>query len=495
MSAVAAPAAVMLPAPRRAVDDAVAVMPELFVAEASQWLSTSSGRIAGEGYSWMQAVHWVAGSGLYQPRRHRSHGPRSFGPTTVRVAQELAALSPCRPGIKYLMRCVGLSERAVQDHLRILRETGLLAWIVKGTRVAGDGGQASEFARMIPVEFDVALGIRTVQRDEDAPAYTRAVSGIAESGRELIARLAKKASRKVRKPRAKTSSRTPARGAREGADQGVVTAVPGEARCTPMQVGTSGLPSAGTTSLPSESKLASGEAQFSTPKKSKGKVGGRRSLNAVGRRFQLAGELVRQVPWMGRASVPRIAWILSEVADAGWTADEVIAFLDLGDAPECVHRPSGFLAGRIKGAVALWPHAEGRARAVQAYRDSRHAEQARHREWEGDWQAPRSESVRRLVAETFAPQQPYEDGGDVLAADAVMGVDDLSAEERAVLRKQAEGEFMYGETTLITSTVDAYGRPATERIYGADLVQRALRLASGSRSSLMALGHQHGGTR
>ncbi|WP_331756483.1 MULTISPECIES: transcriptional regulator [unclassified Streptomyces] len=492
MSAVAAPAAVLLPAPRRAFDDAnaVAVLPELFVAEASQWLSTSSGRIAGDGYSWMQAVHWVAGSGLYQPRRHRSHGPRSFGPTTVRVAQELAALSPCRPGIKYLMRRVGLSERAVQDHLRILRETGLLAWIVKGTRVAGDGGQASEFARMIPVEFDVALGIRTVQRDEDAPAYTRAVSGIAESGRELIAKLAKKASRKVRKPRSKTSSRTPAR-AGEGADRGVVTAVSGEARCTPMQVGTSGLPSAGTTSLPSESKLASGEAQFSTPKESKGKAGGRRGPNRVGRRFQLAGELVRQVPWMGRASVPRIAWILSEVADAGWTADEVIAFLDLGDAPERVHRPSGFLAGRLKGAVALWPHAEGRARAVQAYRDSRRAEQARHQEWEGRWQAPRSESVRRLVAEAFIPrqEQPMDrTQGEVLPAET--SIDDLAAEEVAELRATARGEFMRGETTLITSTVDAFGRPAAERLYGADLVQRALRFTSGSRSSLMTLGHR-----
>ncbi|MCZ9340906.1 transcriptional regulator, partial [Streptomyces sp. TRM76130] len=92
MSAVAASAAVMLPAPRLSVDDAeaVAVLPDLFVPEASQWLSTSAGRIASDGYSWMQAVHWVAGSGLYKPRRHRSHGPRSFGATTVCVAQELA---------------------------------------------------------------------------------------------------------------------------------------------------------------------------------------------------------------------------------------------------------------------------------------------------------------------------------------------------------------------------------------------------------------------
>ncbi|MFE5549229.1 hypothetical protein ACFQ71_36155 [Streptomyces sp. NPDC056534] len=77
---------------------------------------------------------------------------------------------------------------------------------------------------------------------------------------------------------------------------------------------------------------------------------------------------------MGRAAVPRIAWILKEVADAGWTADEVIAFLDCGDAPGTVHRPSGFLAGQLKTATAQWQHAEGRARAVQAYRDSRRAE-------------------------------------------------------------------------------------------------------------------------
>ncbi|MFI2913958.1 hypothetical protein ACG2OD_37780 [Streptomyces sp. PDY-4] len=260
MSGVAAPAAVLLPAPRPSVDDDVSVLPGLYVPEASQWLSTSAGRIASDGYSWMQAVHWVAGSGLYKPRRHRSHGPRSFGPTTVRVAQELAQLFPCRPGIEYLMRRTGLAERSVQNHLQILRETGLLAYIVKGTRVSSGPAQASEFARMIPPEFDAALGIRTVQRDEDAPAYTRAVSGIAEAGRELMAKLAKKAARKVRKPRSKTSSKAPAKASVRGADQEVVTAVSDEARCTPMQVGTSASSTAGTTSLPLRASSQAGSA-------------------------------------------------------------------------------------------------------------------------------------------------------------------------------------------------------------------------------------------
>lgn len=193
----------------------------------------------------------------------------------------------------------------------------------------------------------------------------------------------------------------------------------------------------------------------------------------------------------------RIAWILKDVADAGWTADEVIAFLGCGDAPGIVHRPSGFLAGRLKGAVALCPTAEGRVRAVQAYRDSRRAERARHQEWEGAWQAPRSMAVRRLVAEAFTPhpRQRYEDNGNVAATDTAGGACDLSAEERADLKATAWGEFMRGETTLVTSMVDLCGRPAAEQVYGADLVWRALRLASGSRSSLMALGNSDGGPR
>ncbi|MGW1776224.1 helix-turn-helix domain-containing protein [Streptomyces sp. NPDC002104] len=482
MSAVAAAAAVVIPSPRPSgspVGGAVDVLPALFVPEASQWLSTSAGRVALEGYSWMQAVHWVAGSGLYKPRRHRSHGPRSFGVTTVRVAQELAQLFPCRPGIEYLVRRTGLSERSVEYHLGMLREAGLLAYVVRGTRVRGESAQASEFARMIPREFDAALGIRTVLRDDTAPEYTRSMTGIAEAGRELMAKLAKKAARKVRKPR----SKSPAKGARKGAEQGIVTPVSGDERCTPMQVGSSGSSSAGTTSFPPESKLASGQSDSPTPKKVKR---GRRKLNDVGRRFQLASELIRQVPWMGRAAVPRIAWILKDVSDAGWTADQVIAFLDCGDAPGTVHRPSGFLAGRLANAVALWPTEKGRQRAVQAYRDSRRAEKARHQEWEGAWTPPSSESVRRLVADAFIPQQQHEESVEMQPA--LNGIEDLSPEDLADMRATGMGEFMAGDTTLIMTTFDTLGPAAAVHIYGADLVQRARKLASSS--SLMTVGRR-----
>ncbi len=502
MSAVAAPATVLLPSPRSSVnDDAISVLPGVFVPEAAQWLPMSSGRIASDGYSWMQAVHWVAGSGLYKPRRHRSHGPRSFGPTTVRVAQELAQLVPCRPGIEYLVRRTGLSERSVEYHLAMLRETGLLAYIVKGTRVRGEGALASEFARMIPVEFDAALGIRTVRRDEDAPAYTRAASGIAESGRELMAKLAKKASRKVRKPRSKTSSKAPAKASVRGAEQGVVTAVSDEVRCTPMQVGTSTVSSAGGTSFPPESKLASGDAKSPTPKKSKAKAGGRRKLNRVGRRFQLARELTQELDWLRGCSVARIAWVAQGVADAGWTVTDVKGWLHLRGEAARVRRGSGLLAVLLAGAETVLDTPAKRADAVEQWRGAQEAARrhriqqvrARTERYEGDWDAPTSRAVQRQVDEAFAASfrpKPRAAAPDTEALPEVSGVGGLEDDVVAEARAEARQRLMVGDTSLITVAVDAMGRETAEQLYGADLVRRALQLASGARSSLMTYGRR-----
>lgn len=501
MSAVAAPAAVMVPAPRPSVDDAgaVDVLPALYVQEARQWLSTSTGRIAPEGYSWMQAVHWVAGSGLYEPRRYRSHGPRGFGVTTVRVAQELAELFPCRPGIEYLVRRTGLSERSVEYHLGMLRETGLLAYIVKGTRVSGETAQASEFARMIPEAFDVALGIRTVLRDEDAPAYMRAMTGIAEASRELMAKLAKKAARKVCKPRAKSSSRGLVQGSRKAVEQAVVAPVSVELRCTPMQMGSSSVSTAGATSFPPESKLASGGSKSSTPQKSKGKAGGRRKLNAVGRRFQLARELAQELDWLRGCSVPRIAWVARNVADAGWTVTDVRAWLHFRGEAAKVRRGSGLLAVLLAGAETILNTPEKRADAVEQWRGAREAARrhriqqvrARTERFEGDWEAPTSRAVQRQVNAAFAAAfgpKPQAAVPNAEALPEVSGVDGLEAAEVAQARAEARQRLMVGDTSLITVAVDAMGREDAEQLYGRDLVRRALQLVSGARSSLMTYG-------
>ncbi|MGC2997167.1 helix-turn-helix domain-containing protein [Streptomyces sp. G35A] len=472
------------------------LLPELWVPEARQWLSTSTGRIAPDGYSWMQAVHWVAGSGLYEPRRHRSHGPRSFGPTTVFIAQLLSELSPCRPGIEYLVRHTGLTKRAVTYHLQMLREAGLLAWETRGTRVSGEQPQASVYVRMLPPEFDAALGIRT-----SGEGTGRRMTGIAESGRKLMARLAKKATRKARRPRSKTSAKAPASSARKGAADASVTAVSDRPRCTPMGGSADGSPTAGTTSLPPESKLGSGGSKSPTVEKSK--AGGRQTLNRVGRRFQLARELTQELDWLRGCSVPRIAWVARGVADAGWTVTDVRAWLHFrrGEVTR-VRRGSGLLAALLAGAETVLDTPEKRVVAVEDWRAAQEAARrhrieqvrARSERFEGDWQAPVSRAVQREVENAFAQVSAAASGGRrqgrERAADDQVAPLELSEQEVEDLRATAQGQLMRGETDLIAGTVTALGREAAERIYGAGLVRRARQLAEAARSSLITINHR-----
>ncbi|MFD3336088.1 helix-turn-helix domain-containing protein [Streptomyces sp. NPDC058700] len=329
-------------------------------------------------------MHWVGGSGLYTPSQ--THGPK-WGPTTVALAQEISALGECRPSVEYLARKLGVSVRTVKYHLAILREAGLLVYRSKGTRITGRIRLASSYERVIPVEFDQALGIRTVQRDEAAPAYTRTAVGIAEESRKLIGKLAKQAAHKIRRKRTKPV---------------VDKSVDRRGRCTPMQVGTSAVSPTGSISLPSEEqKLASGKTSSPTPKQHKPKA---RKLNQVGRRYQLARELIASVPWLGQASVARIAWVIRHVADAGWTVTDVRAFLSLADVTS-VRRPSAFLAYRLKGAVQLWPTAKGREAAVDAWHRAEEAARKtrveavrRQRELDGEVQLPQSPTAQKALA-------------------------------------------------------------------------------------------------
>ncbi|NUS82750.1 MAG: helix-turn-helix transcriptional regulator [Streptomyces sp.] len=341
----------------------------------SQWLHATGGRIATCAHSWMQAVHWVAGSGLYTPSR--SNGPK-FGPTTIAIAQEIAALTECRPGVDYLARKLKVAERTVQYHLGMLREAGLLVYRSKGTRISGVGGRASVFERIIPVAFDTALGIRTA-----GEGATRRPVGAAPEHRSVLGKLAKKAARKVRRRRVRKP-------------------VSGRGRCTPMQGGTSAFSPTALTSFPSESKLASGQSESTTGKSSKRAP---RKLNKVGRRHQLARELKQMVPWLSKASVPRLAWIVRHCADAGWTALEVQAAAEQEPvSADDARRPSGLLAWRLAGCHQLYNTPERRKTMVQAWQESRSAEQARHTGYDnftGTDRRPVSVNVRQLIAEAF----------------------------------------------------------------------------------------------
>lgn len=423
------------------------------MAAARQWASTTPCRIATDPYSWMQAVHWIAGSGIHQPRR----GPR-FGETTVRIAQLLAELTPCRPGIDYLIRRSGLSERTVQYHLAALRDMGLLAYTVRGSRRKGATALASEFTRVIPPVFDEALGIRIV-----GEGSARRPVGIAEENRGVIAKLAKLAARKRRKTRSKKSRAA-------------------GARCTPMQGGYSTGSSAGDTHSPSEKNVASGKSDHPTPKKAKR---GPRTLNKVGRRRQLGSELVRRVPWLAGAHPARVSWVAKDVADAGWTADEVIAWLDNGDAPGIVHRPVGFLANRLKGATAIWADPKRRAHAVEAARDSRRAEQARHTEWDGAWTGPKNPAVQRLVEDAceqmWGLPKPSAPVDELPVDDFQIRIEDFTRDEVIDMRAAAQRN-----PDVIRAAIDTIGEPDARRLFTNHMVDQVL---NGPRLSAFARLH------
>lgn len=431
------------------------------VSDDAQWLSTTTGRIAPEAYSWMQAVHWIAGCGLYDPAP--GHGPK-WGPTTVAIAQEIAALIECRPGIDYLARKLGVSERTVQYHLAHLRAAGLLVYRSKGTRLAGRVRLASVYERVIPAQFDVALGIRTVLRDEAAPAYERTAVGIAEEGRTTIATLAKKAARKVRRKRTKP---------------GVDKPVDSQGRCTPMQVDTSTVSTTGSSTLPSEkSKLASGQKSSPTQQQ-KPKA---RKLNQVGRRYQLARELINTVPWLGQAAVARIAWVARHVADAGWSVNEVRAFLALAEAPSA-RRPSALLAHRLKGATQLWATATQRTTAVEAWhlaeesaRKARIAAVRQQRETDVDVQLPQSRAAQREFAAAVAAVEETAFGtrtGETVIVSAAdeQRLEDLPRDVVLSLRAAAQTD-----PGLILAALDS-GMPERDvrRLYTNWLVDQILR--------------------
>lgn len=394
----------------------------------------------------MMAVHWAADPKAKRYVPSSSHGPRGMNHTTLRICQEIANLKACRPGLAYLMRKLKLSERTVEYHLGMLREAGLLVYRTKGTNVTGIGGQASVFERVIPTQFDDAHGIRTT-----GEGVQRRPVGAAPESQSILGKLSKKAARKVRRPRQKKASS-------------------GEGRCTLMEGGTSGSSTAGTTTYPPESKLASGTSNCPTPKIPK-----RRALNKVGRRHQLARELVGQVPWLGGANPARIAWVAREVADAGWSADEVRAYLAqfaIGD-DQGMRRPSGVLARRLRGATRLLRTSEARQECVQAWRDSRQAIRSEHdcAQYETFGPGPSNASVQRLVQEAFRriPQQPEETDVvyEITADSPGLALEDLTRDEVIDMRAAATQD-----PDVIGLAIDLMGEDQARRLYTNAAVDR-----------------------
>ena len=320
-------------------------------------MSGAGGRIVVDGYSWMQAVHWVHGVGIYVPPPRRP----KFGETTLRLARVLSQLTPCRPSIARLMRELGCSRRTVQYHLEILRACGLLAWRSIGTRLPMLPDQlrvecrTSEYERLAPVAYDEALGIRTV-----GEGLERRMTGISEEGRGLIGELGKKAARRVRRTR-RTSRHTR-------------SVQPAEMpRCTPMVGGTTHLVSS-TSDVDSKATGEARDTKSITGKKRAAKqarTGGERRRTVLGQAVtaaimaagdQLAKVAYRRVPWVREASHDQLRWVLSDLTSRGWSGQRAVAWL-------------GEIAAQY-GAGLLWRPERPHALIAHALRQE--AEQAAH---------------------------------------------------------------------------------------------------------------------
>lgn len=245
-----------------------------------------------------------------------------------------------------------------------------------------------------------------------------------------------------------------------------------------MQGGTSTSSPTGSTSLPSESKLASGEADCPTPKKTSS---GPRTLNKIGRRHQLARELIALVPWLAGASVPRIAWIVRHVADAGWTVLEVQAIAEMGGplAAADVRRCSGMLAHRLKGVHQLYATPDQRQRLVADWQESRAAERARHDGYDqGLTGGPERMSVRRIMSEamdrmrtlTAGPLEPADTEAVEIAVTDEVRLEDLDRNTIIDLRAAA-----LKDPGVIHTCIELAGEDYARRLYTNQLVNRALR--------------------
>ncbi|MEU4862561.1 hypothetical protein ACIG0C_30140 [Kitasatospora aureofaciens] len=376
----------VVPGQRQALAEVTAVVPTrvAWVPLEHQLVSGAAGRIALDGYSWMQAVHWVHGAGLYVPPPRRP----GFCETTVKLAEVLSRLTPCRPSIAYLMRELKCSRRTVQYHRDILQATGLLAWRSVGTRLPLAPGRkrvtclASEYERLIPVSYDQALGIRTA-----GEGLERRMTGISEEGRSVIAELGKKAARKLRRPR-RTVRHSRAR-------QSVSTP-----RCTPLEGGTTDCLSSPSV-RDSKTTGAARETTSSTRKKRAARQAGQRRRTVLGQVVtaammvagdQLARVAYRRVPWVRQASHDQLRWVLNDLAERGWSQDQVMAWL-------------GEIAAQYGCAGVLWRPERPHSLIAHALRQD--VEQERHDQAVAERAAVRVEDTSVAAVQELAGELDF----------------------------------------------------------------------------------------
>lgn len=125
------------------------------------------------------------------------------GETTLRVARDLAARLNADGHVAYcrdaMHRRLAISRRTLERHIAVLRELGLLVWVVHGTRTntrpPGSGewaGTATIYAAVVPRAWDDEVGHRI-----RGHGYHAHHIGFTERGREMAIAAARQCSRQA----------------------------------------------------------------------------------------------------------------------------------------------------------------------------------------------------------------------------------------------------------------------------------------------------------
>ncbi|WP_147437124.1 hypothetical protein [Streptomyces sp. TLI_171] len=173
------------------------------------------------------------------------------------------------------------------------------------------------------------------------------------------------------------------------------------------------------------------------------------------------------------------------MADAGWSAEDVAAWLSMVEAPKRgTFRPTGLLGHRLRGMTQMpgWRTPAERAVQVERWRDSRSAARARHdrtsTEWTiTDWRQPATRAAARLVDEAFAQvrQADVQNAQELeLFAqdqDGLVDLDQLTREDVRELRALGQKD-----PQMVLMAIREFGEGYARRLYTHGLVDQVLRL-------------------
>ncbi|WP_309345216.1 cell wall protein [Streptomyces sp. OUCMDZ-4982] len=137
--------------------------------------------------AWLVGLEWLVAAGLHE----------EAGPTTIEIAEDLAARMDFRRGIvvydlEGTARRLEKSPATVKRHIRVMRELGALVWLVHGSKrnIALPGepymATATIYGAVIPPVFDEAMGHRLT-----GSGYEARVCGVTAAGRERAVAQAK----------------------------------------------------------------------------------------------------------------------------------------------------------------------------------------------------------------------------------------------------------------------------------------------------------------